>query len=383
MEEVEVEVEEEEVFPFLNYTDSLYSKKYSIYKKNEIKNSELFVDFKNKIKIANVSSKDWNKMAISKRMNKKKLNFSQDHNKLVSEGITFIYHFQNDIMINFHYQEEEEDNIKQKMKFNLKLKLKEINNKIEENMLKFKKEIKKNKINELDNQKKVTNSIKSSTTSKSSNTNKELKLNEYLNYFSSSSTTTIENENFNSILDEKTKNYFFENSNLNFENEDLKKNSIKSWNKIFLKNNNLFIHQSDLQSFFKEILKICNESTGSGGVGDSRNKIKNLIVKMRNKYSKEPEILKIIKSISNIEYNIYTLRYLDFDIFIEEILTNEEFLNKIIKISKYCPNWNLNLKYLKLDDNLLSIFKIENEIEKSKKERKKNLEIEIEIGYEL
>jgi len=67
MEEVE-----EEVFPFLNYTDSLYSKKYSIYKKNEIKNSELFIDFKNKIKIANVSSKDWNKMAISKRLNKKK-----------------------------------------------------------------------------------------------------------------------------------------------------------------------------------------------------------------------------------------------------------------------------------------------------------------------
>ena len=295
-------------------------------------------------------------------------------------------------MINYHYQEEE-DNIKEKMKFNLKLKLKEINNKIEENMLKFKKEIKKKKINELDDQKKVINSTKSSTTSKSSTTNKELMLNYFLNYFSSSSsTTTIENQNFNSILDEKTKNYFFENSNLNFENEDLKKNSIKSWNKIFLKDNHLFIHQSDLQSFFKEILKICNESTGrgsgsGGGVGalggDSRNKIKNLILKIRNKYSKEPEILKKIKSISNIEYNIYTLRYLDFDIFIEEILTNDEFLNKIIKISKYCPNWNLNLKYLKLDDNLLSIFKIENEIEKSKKERKKNLEIEIEIGYEL
>jgi hypothetical protein len=56
---------EEEIFPFVHYTDSLYSKSYSIFKKQKVHQNELFLWFKKQIEIVNVPNDKWNEMAKS------------------------------------------------------------------------------------------------------------------------------------------------------------------------------------------------------------------------------------------------------------------------------------------------------------------------------
>eukprot|EP01080_Neovahlkampfia_damariscottae_P012382 gene12382-6049_t len=324
-------VEKEDVFPFLNYTNSIYSKKYSLYKQSEIKENEIYINFKDKIKLLNISNNYWNKMA-------------NNHNKLVSECITLIFHYKNDVENIF------DELIKERMKFNLISKLNEINKKIEENMIKFNKIEKKEKKIEKENQK-----------------NEELNLNSFLYYFSNEKNFI---ESFKTIEDENTKNYLKQNTFLNLENEN--KDLKRIWNNTFKINN--IKDESNFELFMKEILLSCSQG--------SINKIKNSIIQIRRKYSKSPTVYDKMKSICNVEYNIYELNYLDFDIVVDEIFGNEEFLNKLIKISKFCPNWNIKCKSLKWE-RLTSLYKIDDVIQQSKLDRKTRLYREIEIGLKM
>jgi hypothetical protein len=267
------------------------------------------------------------------------------HNNLVNESVTLIFHHQSDS--EFQIQQT----LKDAMEMDLKSKLKENVKKIEENMKIFKK-IQNTKENQKVEKVEIPN---------------ETKIKKFLNFFQNETEF-----DFQDLKHEPTVRYLIENSKLTSKLNDqtVKTNSVKEWNKLITRRED----ESEFQKFLSEVFI---------NVQGSKNNFKNSILQIRKKYQKSPEIIETLTSICSVNYERYSLRYLDFDVFIQEILINDEFLDEIIHISNYCPTWNIDCKHLKEDEILFSLFEIDEIIHESREKRRKNLLKQIEKGYNL
>jgi hypothetical protein len=254
----------------------------------------------------------------------------------------------------FHHQTDStfqiQQTLKDAMEMDLKSKLKENVKKIEENMKRFKKiQNKKPK-----DQEKLE-------------TSKETKIKKFLEFFQNETEF-----DFKELKHEPTIHYLIENSKLisKFNDQTVKTNSVKEWNKFITRREN----ESDFQKFLSEVFL---------NAQGSKNNFKNSILQIRKKYQTSPEIIETLTSICSVNYDRYSLRYLDFEVFIQEILNNDQFLDEIMHISNYCPTWNVDCKYLKDDEILFSLFEIDEIILESREKRRKKLLKQIEKGYNL